>query len=395
VAVTVVAKKTVRGKTCASCGSNLAKDETKCHNCGSTNIKKSVVLIQKTLEDDTVATRVFKRKSTKAEDDLEDQMDGGADEATEDDADTEEDKKKKKAPPFVKKSFRVSKADEAEEDDEEEDAEESDSDEDDQEDSTEESEEDVAPLAPAVEVGKSLRPLIGVEAAALAATLVSDLVETFSPATPLSKRAVDYEQVMTNFSAGMDSAADTWLGGGTVSKANDENVIAHQVSVIKGVLDQIIESVGGEEIVAKAERYEIFKGMSPKQSSMLSKMMEREEAAQAAEYVDIAKSFDNVPGDPSELGAALRHLAAVDEKGYETVKKTLAAANYNLQESNIFKSYGHSQPVDDATDSISKSAKEAADLVKKGQFDSVAAAQNFILERDGAKNYKPTQVLGS
>lgn len=358
--------------TCGSCGSNLAAGTTKCQNCGSTNIKKGLIVVRKASAD--VADDV----------DLEEFVDGIDEGGEEDELE-----------------------DEAEDEDELVDEDEGEEEYEDDEEGTLVDEDELAPLSA---VGKRVA---AVEVLNLGTALAENICKVFD--VDHLQAPNEYERVMTEFNAVIDNAAASWLTGATVSKADTVdgqvtliqerigNITKKEGNAMPDVkrpnnLDEIelpddvkayINGLEGAAGIEKRDPEEIYKGLDPSVVETIKKSAEIVEQNEANKYLEIAKGFKHLPGDKSELAVSLRKTAAIGDGPYKTLIDTLTAANENLKQSDVFKQYGAPGGGEPA-DEISKRDREADELVKKGAFPT--KEQALVSLMDG-RNYRPTTAV--
>lgn len=352
-AVEIVSKKKA-GLTCAECGATPASAD-ECSNCGSDNIKKSLVIVRKAVgdEDEDLDAALEVEDEVEEDEDLDDE---DLDEEDEEDSDEEDEE-------------------EAEED------------------------EDVDEPAP---VGKSI---IGLEALNIATAFVSDVQKCFKNGEFDSEK---YEETMTEFNNVFDSAADTWASGSAVSKSSKKShlgAINKRVSAITKeegkkmprpknvkfddlpdeVKDYITELEGGEveKRVGKITKRDELPEDVQKTLKAADEIIE---ASAVKHWEDIAKGYKHFTGDKSELAKSLRKLHETDQDAYETLKKTLDAAEEGLSQSEVFKTHG-GPGGGEPNDRISKRMATAEQLVKDGKFETVEKALVSLM--DGA-DYTPT-----
>lgn len=324
-------------------------ENPKCPNCGSEKIKKTLVIIRKEIAD--------------------------VDEELEDDDDDEDD-------------------DEDEEDDEGLEIEDEDDEEGDDE------EEEVLENEPPVikSLNRANKKTAFVEAMNLSTALAESVAKILTG--KISKAQDTYEEVMTDFNAVMDTAFKSWVSGETVSKSNnldEQAILIHKRvnNIIKEggaampnkktrpeSLDSLelpddvkayIASLETEE--GDVEKADIFKGLSPEVAAIVKRAEITNEQAEAQKFIDVAKAFTHIPGDKVELAKSLRHSSETDEEGYKTLISTLTATNENLKDSSVFKSFGKPG----SGDKVSKKSTEAAELVSKGVFKTLEAAEVSLM----------------
>jgi hypothetical protein len=359
-ATEVLRKKRI-ARVCGDCGEEIAKGVEACEtdDCETTTIKKSLVIVTKATGDED-------------DDDLDLENAAVEDLTDEDDADDDDDS-----------------------DDDSDDDADDDSDDDDEDD------EEVTP-EPLTEVGKRV---MAVEALNLSTSLAEKIQKIFGGAK-ISKAPAAYEKAMEEFNGVMDAAADTWLTGASVSKTSESKaqvaLITKRVhKIMKGVamptkkrpdglkIDELPDEVkayissleGGDDDANDVEK--IYKGLSPEAAKIVKDSAALIEKNTASKFMDIAKKFTQLPGERDELAKSLRKLAETDTAAYDTMINTLTAANENLEQAGIFKSYGRPGTDETETD-ISKKAKEA---VAKGDYDTIEQAEVALM--DGSA-YRPT-----
>lgn len=365
-----VIKKAISTKrTCGECSAELT-DEEPCEEHPDAAVKKSLIVVRKAEGDE--------------DDDLEAALD--EDDENEDDEDEEEE-------------------DEETEDEDDEDEDEDDEDEEDED----EDDEDEADLK------KSDVSVMAVEALGIATQFAEEIAKVFG--TKGSKTAA-YEDVMTEFNNVMDAAAERWKTGTTVSKSSKKSR-AKQVAIIKNKVLSTFAKAEGKEMpkkparpkalddlelpddvasyikeleggdVSKSDSEEIYKGLHPEVAKRLKKADELVEKSEVEHWEEIAKSYKHFPGDKKELAATLRKLHESNPTAFEELKKTLDAAEFNLGQSDVFKSFG-SRGGGEPNDEIAKREKEADELVSKGEYPTKEQALVALMNKEGGKHYQPT-----
>ena len=365
-----VVSKRVAKRTCGECEAELEKDEP-CSEHPDANVKKSLVVVRKAEGDDT--------------DDLDAALE-------EEDADEDDDEEEEE--------------DDSEEEDEEEDGDE-DEDDEDEEDDEEETPADA-------DLKKSDVPVMTVEALGIATQFAEEIAKVF--ATKGDKSAA-YEDVMTEFNNVMDAAADRWRSGTTVSKSSSKSMRAKQLAIISNKVKSVIAKAEGKEMPKKPARPssldglqlpddvaayikeleggevsksdDIYKGLHPEVAERLKKADDLVEKSIQKDWDDVAAQYKHVPGDKSELSKALRTAFETSPEAFNTLKKSLDAAEYNLSQSDIFKSHG-SRGGGEPSDEISKRDAAAKELVSKGDFPTVEQALLHLMNQEGGKFYRPT-----
>jgi ribosomal protein L40E len=351
-----VVEKRKGGVTCGDCGASLAAGATKCAECDSENIKKSLVVVRKAVgDDDEEVKAALENDSVEEEDDLEEEED-----ELDDDEDDEED--------------------EEETDDDEED------------------EEVPEPVA----VGK----LLSLEALNIMTAGAEDVIKVF--AENPTKDA--YEEVMVELNNVMDAAAERWFKGETVTKADQGSghaaLVRERVNGIinkegkkmprpknfdslddetKKYIEDLEKTGEGEDGVVKSaitKRDDLPEDVR-KSLEAADKIVEENETKK---WDELAKSYTHFPGDKQELAKSLRKLSETDEEAFKVMKNTLDAAQENLRQSDIFKSYGLPGNGNSNDDENTAQAKE---LVAKGEYKTIEQAQVALMD---GRAYKPTNV---
>lgn len=356
-------------RTCGECGSNLAADVTECQNCGSKSIKKSLVIVRKAVGDENddleTATKEAPPKASEEDDEDEDEEDEELEEL---------------------------ELEEEDEDDEDED----DEDEEDEED--EDEDDDTPPKG----VKKADVSLLGLEALNISTACAEDIVKVFAEGQGRSA----YEDVMVEFNNIMDSAAEKWFGGNVVSKSDDSAghaaLIRERVNGIiskekkmprpknfdnldpetKKYIEELEGNGSGDGDVTKR-----FADLPEEVVKSLKAADELVEKNKQTEWLEVAKGYKHFPGDKEELAKTLRALSESNPTAFAELKKSLDAAEYNLAQSDIFKSYG--SPQGEQTDEVTKRIKKAEELVAKGEYATIEQAEVALM---GAEDYTPTNA---
>lgn len=102
-------------------------------------------------------------------------------------------------------------------------------------------------------------------------------------------------------------------------------------------------------------------------------------------WEEVAKGYKHFAGDKTKLAKTLRALSESNSEAYEELKTTLDAAEENLAQSDIFKSFG--SPFDGGDETSQENAK-AEELVAKSNG-ALTLEQAQVQLMDG-RNYKPT-----
>jgi hypothetical protein len=376
----IVKRKVTR--TCSDCGSNLG-DESKCHNCGSTKVKKSLIILRK--------EEVDVEEGNLTDEELQEQLDatasdeGDGDDGTEEEVVEEED-------------------DETGEDDE--------PGKPDEDNSDPERDKHLSDIPDEV-VGKASEETLDLTFA------LSKSIGEILRNSEIDK-ADAYEQVMVQFNTALDQAAERWFAGSFVSKsatASPERLarlteMHTQLSSIigkkeggtvtglsddvrKGLSDDVLAYISDLEAkvptdVTKNEDDEIFKGLSPAAVELVksaqktaedakAELAKREDAEKTREYITKAAGFSHLPIKADEFGPILKSAAAtLTEEEFGKLEQVLSAANYNLAQSNVFKSFGSSRNGADGS-VISKVEAEAKTLVDAGTFPTIEQAQAHLM----------------
>lgn len=346
--------------TCGDCGAKMSADATVCPKCGSKNIKKSLVIVRKAVGD--------------LDDDLESAVveDSVDDEAEDEDEEVEDE---------------VDESDEDEDDDDDEDEE-------DEED--EEEDEEVEDEAP-VTVGKAAKKLIPLEALNLSTAFAEDVIKVFTG----KGTKKDYEATMVEFNNVMDAAADNWFSGKSVSKAKAtkghaalirervNNICKEEKIMAKPTRPKALDSLelpdDVKSYITTLEGGEVEKSHDPykdlpeevvKSLKAADKIVEEREQEK---WSAVAKGYAHFPGDKVELAKTLRTLSESAPDAFEELKKSLDAAEFNLSQSDIFKSHGLPGGGETTTE-VSKRRKDAAELVEKGEYKTIEQAEVALMD---------------
>lgn len=341
---TSVVEKTKAGRVCADCGTDMGPGESACSDCGSTDVKKSIIIVRKEISDEN--------------EELDPDVQGVLDEIK---------------------------------DDEEEDGEKGEEDEDDGE----------------VEVtAKSFTPeqtaTVSVEALSIATDLASKITKVFESGVSKTSPA-EYEEAMVDFNTSMDKAVEGWLAKTFVADSEiskKAGVVRTQITeIIKnategGVMPQhtrpsaldaldlpadVAEYISGlEENAGVQKNDDIYKGLSPEVTEIVKNAERIIEEQESEKWLGVAKSFDAVPGDKVELAKSLRTLHDSDPDAYENLRKSLVAANTAAKSGGITKQFGQSGG-GEPTSVIEKRKTEAQELVTKGQFATVEQAEVHLM----------------
>jgi hypothetical protein len=330
--VEVVSKKKF-GSICKECDHNLSDDEIskkECGECGSTDIKKSLVIVRKAVGDEG--------------DDLEAEV--SADDVDEVDEDAE--------------------SDEEEEEDEE------DSEDDEDEEDDEEEEEEVA------EEGALVKSLRSAEVLNIMTACAEDVIKALD-----SKDTTAYEEAMVEVNNVLDSAMEKWSKGKNITKADDA---AGHLSVIRDRVDGII---GKDKKVTVKKSKETVSTITKREDLPEDVQKSLKEADRIVEeattkhWDEVAEGYSHFPGDKKELAKTLRALSEADEKSFTELKKTLDSAQTALESSEVLKSWGSTGGSENGADQVSAEAKEIA------KAENITVEQAQVRLMDG-KNYQPT-----
>jgi hypothetical protein len=350
VAVQTVSKRRT-ALTCGDCHEEQEEGVSKCASCDSENIKKTLIVIRKSEADDEEELESV---------DLDEEDDDDDDEEEEDEHISVED-----------------------EDDDEEDEEE------DEEEETEE----------AQPVGK--RSQFSSEVLNICTALAEDIVKVFTDDENLKVRKTEYEDVMTEANSVIDAAAERWFAGGTVSKNKKEAqghiALARQrfESILKGsnmpktqrpkalddleLPDEVKEYIstleGGD--VSKSDPYS---GLPEEVKKSLKRADDLVEKAEQDKWSGIAKGYKHFPGDKVELAKTLRRLHDADSEAFEELKKSLDAAEFNLEQSSVFQSFGSPGGGADETEIEKKRRTKAEELVSKGEYATIEQAEVALMD---------------
>lgn len=356
-------------KTCAKCGGNVAASASKCQNCGSSELKKSIIIVRKVdatgedanTSDAALEEAVTDRESVEEEDDeLEDLDEDEFEGADGDDEDEDED----------------------DEDDEEDDSEDEDAEEDDEED-----EEDPKVTKRIVRRRRVAKSAAGMESVnwdilLAALTVAEDIQDAVSKGDVGEGGA--YDTAMHTFNNVCDAAAESWGSGESISKEDDSAKLKRLKARVAEIRAQLKGASGDdddEDDVEKRDDEDIFKGLTPKAAAILRNAQEIQERDKTAQFESVAKSFGPLPTSETELGAALRVLSDTDKTAYETVTKALKASAEAQRQSDIFKSFGTAQAGlaasgGDELDTIAKSLQATNTSLTDEQAYAQALHQN-------------------
>ncbi|GAA2555051.1 hypothetical protein GCM10010423_65280 [Streptomyces levis] len=322
-------KKAKTTKTCKGCGGNVAGSASKCQNCGSTDLAKSLILIKKseaTGEEASMSDQELEAASESSEsedvEDIEDEEDDDLEDLEEDDFEPADD----------------DESDEDEDDDEEDDDEsEEESDEDEEEDP------EVTKRIVRRRVAKSAASdeiQLDITLAALA--MVEDICKSYRDPDA-------YEDAMSEFNNVMDSIAEAGQSGTSISKEDKAAKLKRlraELARLKAL--QAKQGGGDDDDVEKSDSDDIYAGLTPQAAEIVRKSQELIEKNTNEQFETIAKSYGALPTSSSDLGGALRFLSENNETAYATITKALGGAAEAVNQSAIFKSFGSPQ-----TDSVS------------------------------------------
>ncbi len=364
---TEVIEKRKGGLTCGDCGNDIAPNEASCPDCGSSHIKKSIVIVRKEISevDETDSDQSGDTDLTEEElqaiaDSLDEETDDDDDESDESDINNDEDDDNTGADFNSKTEPTVAKS-----------------------------------LTP------SEQGTIAVEALSLAADLATNIAKMFDSGVTKSTSG-EYEELMTDFNAAIDDSFSSWVGKGFTG----DREISKKAGVVRQQITEIIKSAseGGNmpeitrpaaldgldlpadvagyvdtlEKAAGVEKVDIFKGLSPEVTEIVKQAQKTNENALVAKWNDVAEKFDAVPGDKVELAKSLRALHTADPAGYEALVKSLEGANAAAKSADITKSWGKPGGGESTSD-IEKRESEARELVEKGQYPTIEQAQVALM----------------
>lgn len=144
------------------------------------------------------------------------------------------------------------------------------------------------------------------------------------------------------------------------------------------------------ELAKNLEDEDVREAIS-KANEIVAKANERAEAAEKIakeerdvrlqrEWVEKAKAYTNLSGDPEELGAILRKASeSLDDEQYEALTKTLTAANEGLGQSELFGEFG--KRGGGAFEPISKLDAKAEEIRKDSTEDiTIEKAKELAIE---------------
>lgn len=314
-------KKAKSTKTCRGCKGNVAGGASKCQNCGSTDLAKSLVLIRKSeatgedagLSDADLETASAESSETDdGEDDIEDL--------------NEED---------------FEPADEEEEaDDEDDDDEEDEEDDESEEESDEEEEEE--PVTKRVVRRRVAKSAASEDILADIALVALSAVDDISKAIGDSD---DYETAMAELNNAMDAVFEVASDGGSISKEDKAAKLARLKARLKMLKAKLADGGGDDEDddVEKSDDGDIYRGLTPQAAEIVRKSQELIEKNTNEQFETIAKSYGQLPTSSTDLGAALRFLSENDNNAYATITKALAGAANAVEQSAIFNSFGTPQ----------------------------------------------------
>lgn len=365
-------------RTCADCGSNLAAGATKCQNCGSTNIKKSLIIVRK---EESVPDAPGQEApdpegfaDAEAQSSDEEPDDATDDESEEDDPEFEEGDGEDDEDDLTEGDFEP--ADEEEDD-------ESESDDDEEDDDVQKN---------SGRIAKSVQARAANDVALMFLTAADNICKALEDTDPMG--AVDAE--MTALNNAVDDALDGWVEGRSITKMSDATrqklqaklkMLKAKAAALKdpdddGDDDTTPEGDTDHDFFPKkgskmAKRSDIYKGLTPEAAEIVRKSHEVLEAAEDKKFEELAKSY--AAPNSVELGKSLRFLSENNPDGFKAVEQALKAAQAAVDSSEVFKSFGlpggQEQGVYGEAERLAKSFKE-----KDGVTDAVAFAK--ALETD-------------
>lgn len=344
-------EKKKRGLTCADCGESAAISKSasgegeSCDSCGSHNIKKSLVVVRKSVAD--TEEELDQVEDEEGVDENDDELDDDDDDEDDEDSEIEDD--------------------DDELDDEEDDDDDEDEDEDDDEDEDE---------TPEPQVKKSL---VGVEALNIATAFAQDVAKVF---TGKKASRENYETVMTELNNVMDSAADVWFAGGTVAKSKKNK----HASVIRDRVNGILNDKEGNSEVTKIAKRDDLPEDVRKSLEEADKIVERDKQR---EWLDVAKGYSHFSGKPEELAKTLRSLSDSNPDAFAELKKSLDSAEESLKQSEIFKSFGAPGGGRSGGDDTYGLTEEE---IAKSMKDDGKTREQVLADAMSGSSYKPTNV---
>lgn len=354
---TVVKKKA--SKTCMGCNGNVAADVSKCPNCGSSEMKKSLLIIRK-------AESVPDSPGTEApeiqESDLEDAVEQD-EEGTEEDDDTDSD--------------------------EEEDDDDSEDEEDDDEDDEDEEADDVP------QIKKSQLPTIANETVLLVLTAADAIIKAAS-----ESNIAKMDEEVTLLTNAFDAALETWGKGETITKAMDPAMRSKLQAKLKSLKAQAAAMQDGSDddedddmskavskkkrVIRKSERFEL----PPEIEKRLAKADELVEKAAVDKYEALAKSLGKTGDEIVSVGKTLRFLEESNPDAFKVVKEQFAAAHEIEKSSSIFTTFGGvgaGATGSSEAEVIAKNLQEKDSNLTKEQALAKAYAENPALYDDAIK----------
>lgn len=336
-------RKSKGSQTCAKCNGNVAKGASACQNCGSTNLKKVLIVIKKS----------------------ESVPDAPGEEAPEiPDDDTSEDDEE-----VTDEDIEDEDGDSDEEDDDE-------SDDEDEED--EEGDEEKKPLA------KSVLPAVANDIAAMVLTLGTSLIAASEGSNAIAKM----DEELTVFNTALDDAMVMWADGDSISKAAPSAARKKQIMArlkqlkAKAAMLQGGDS-GGDDMSKRIIRKstggteDIYKGLHPEVVKQLKAGQELAEEKALSKYVGVAKSLGQ-EGDATEIAKTLKFLAENNKPGYDEIVKQLKSSQELAKASSIFTQFGKASTgtTGSKADSIAKSLRANDKDLTQEQAVAMAYEQN-------------------
>lgn len=358
-------------KTCRGCGGNVAGSATKCQNCGSSDLMKSLVIVRKS---------EMTGEDAHAPDPPELESEVTDDESADEDDDEYED--------LDEDEFEAAYGDEDEDDEDDEEDEDDSEDDDAEEDDEEEDPKVTKRIVRRRKVAKSAAPemeSVNLDIY-LAAFTAADEISKAIESGDIEGDDSAFETAMTRFNNVCDAGAPSWANGESIAKEDDQAKLKRLKARVAQIRAMLKGGGGDDEDddVEKRDNEDIFKGMPPAAVAILKRAQEIQERDTIREFEEVAKSFEGLATPTDELGAALRSLKGADETAYETVTKTLRAASEAMAQSTIFKTWGSPQEgihangagAGDNLDTIAKSIMGANSGMSESQAYAQALAEN-------------------
>jgi hypothetical protein len=145
--------------------------------------------------------------------------------------------------------------------------------------------------------------------------------------------------------------------------------------------DDVSAYISGLEEGAGIEKSDIFKGLTPEAAEIVKSAQELVEENEQKKFKEKAESFTHLPGDRDELAKSLRAMHSIDPEGYDTLVKSLDAANEAAKSGDITKAIGRPGG-GEPTSAIEKRKTQAQKMVENGEFPTVEQAEVALLSNN-------------